>query len=195
MRPTTSSAPSTSRWNRSGINRVAPDRADNRPGDPVVFGLRAGTFLSCWLAPHPGACVRLALTLYLVIATASGPALCCCAGRRVATVAAATAAGHAPAHVCCGKKKPAEGGTKAGGRPTGETPDGPKTPCPCRDVNNPGLAVVTESRGPILPDAGVYVEVVPPAGSYPRFTLVGRFPLTHLSGEAASDRAPHILRC
>lgn len=156
--------------------------------------------------------MRLAVSVYLVIATACGPVVCCCAPGRAALVLQRLLPGEviahhrAPAPTCCGKGEatnPARGvkqGLPRADR-SAETPGVPEKHCPCREQGGcakhappstePRVEFSTEQ---LFSDAGPALWVLPtgfasepplPGHSDPRFP----------ARSSVCPRAPHVLRC
>ncbi len=142
--------------------------------------------------------MRLAVSMYLVIATAGGPTVCCCApGRAAAVLSRVLPVGQtdtlpATTPMCCGK-----------GHLTGPArkPAPPEKHCPCQEQGGSDKKAVqsTESRvepptprsiPDTLPAFWVLLSgMIPALGGNP----VTAAPLS--SSSSASPRAPHVLRC
>jgi hypothetical protein len=95
--------------------------------------------------------IRLALTWYLVLATAAGPLWCCCSSARLvsacnALIAADSTGVPAGPSSCCGDRSQSlpAGDPEGQGRPL---PDSPSQPCPCHTpgVGDQIAALSTES--------------------------------------------------
>lgn len=155
--------------------------------------------------------MRTAISIYLMIATACGPGLCCCApGRAVAVLlrlAPAELAGCSPASVpvCCHGIKPAvssEGANQQVSgeeRPGGRVPVVPHKPCPCRESGGwaERLAPSPETRWAEQVEY-LYSLVSVPSAAYLLAPTVSSpaYPIG-TRGWATSEqpRAPHVLRC
>lgn len=147
--------------------------------------------------------------MYLVIATACGPMLCCCApGRSAATLSRlvtseTSSANRSPVRVCCGHGADAPKGQRPvapGVQQPLEKPGVPAKSCPCHERCAAAAAVTPESRAEALferssPDALVALGLV----GY--VTVPSQADLSHHQrGRSTASlfkslRAPHVLRC
>ncbi len=143
--------------------------------------------------------VRLAVSVYLVIATACGPAVCCCAPARASTAlnrifSGERRLGHdADSPACCGTSR----------LPTGpaHTPSEPAKPCPCQEQGGPHKDAVQSTEARV--DFSASKHSGESAAVFSAFeTIVSAgllaLPITtlrHSLGTSACPRAPHVLRC
>lgn len=143
--------------------------------------------------------MRLAVCLYLVIATACGPVVCCCAPSRAAAAINRIFAGERGLGfndsnpVCCGTSH----------LPTtpARTPSEPAKPCPCKEHGGLHIEAVqlTEARvnssaskhsGDSLAVFSAFETIV-----FVRLLASPITTLRHSSDTSACPRAPHVLRC
>lgn len=144
--------------------------------------------------------MRLAVSLYLVIATACGPAVCCCAPSRMAAAVDRVFAGD-PA-LRPGGAGPACCGTSHAPTRPARVPPGPAKRCPCQEHGGPHQEAVVQS-----PEARSELSASGPPGDagavFSAFDTalgvgVSASPVTHTRhslGASACPRAPHVLRC
>jgi hypothetical protein len=181
-----------------------------RNGEPVAW--HAG----CWerrrtsdrLSSHRvrDDMVRVGLALYLMLATAAGPWLCCCTADSLFVLCAGTRPESAGAHCSCGH----HGGDRAHPttKPRGTADDPsqvPRGPCPCKQSRpEPSVFLPPEHSSGAQP--GRFLETLPsteagsfflsassltlPAGGHSTESIIGSW---HDPRDIL--RALHILRC
>jgi hypothetical protein len=142
--------------------------------------------------------MRVVLAIYLTLATAAGPWLCCCSANRLAALAAAARAPvPSPKPACCHCH-----GTPAP-KPTPSTPARPPLPsCPCGE-GRPTAAVLVHSGTALLPQTDLKpAYVMAPALGASGPGLIGGGELLQAGNAVwpfatARDllHARHILRC
>jgi hypothetical protein len=164
------------------------------------------------LAPFRRDIVRLVVSIYLVVATACGPFVCCCCapGRAAAAMGQVLqgdrrGGDHARGPSCCGAGEPASKvQTKhfPDAEPPTNMPCSPEPPCPCQKDGECSkyLAPSTEPR------VEAPVERLLGSAEPALWQLTSRFDLRRstfpladaspsLTSSAANPRAPHVLRC
>jgi hypothetical protein len=151
---------------------------------------------------------RVGLSLYLILAMAAGPWLCCCTpGRSHATPSPAAALPPASHGCCCcggGATSTEDHAHERGVAAEGRAPRAPDSPCPCKSGsrNLPGLVSVDRPGG--VEQGGPH----PAPHSFDGATIPGTVsPNAHERGPVPDEsstfplrgrdilRALHILRC
>lgn len=153
--------------------------------------------------------IRNGLVIYLLIATAVGPGLCCCeTGRALNSVAGAVtayfgeAAESATAPTCCSQRQPTESPETVTSKGEPEKLPSENRPCPCKRntsadivlIANDGKAAIECQR--LLDSAGSMALAVPMAFHMPndRPRMEDQRHLPFLTSTDLLD-VHHLLRC
>lgn len=147
--------------------------------------------------------MRIAVAIYLVLATAVGPWPCCCAlpGSACRTAPESTGSNGPPSCCHAGKTRPAEPSSSGGGRVvSGERPAGGQTPasCPCGER---GCSVTARSDQARPATSDSQSDDPPTAGGgfvayVPTVVVAGTSGCNRVLGSAADRLNGHrVLRC